>query len=88
MADLYRGDAGLALEVIRGVVADGDPAELLSVLRPMVGASAGIERSSIIESLRGELIVLHRAGAVSSETVLAFKALLSSDRGGDRPVPP
>lgn len=88
MAEMYRSDPGLVVELIQNIVADGDQAELLSVLRPMAGTSAGVERSQIIESLRGELAALHRAGAVSSETVLAFEALLLSDRGGDRPVPP
>ena len=73
MAELYRSNPGLALEVIQGIVADDDQAELLTVLRQMSGASAGVESSPIIESLRGELAALHRAGAVSRETVQAFE---------------
>ncbi|WP_293187586.1 hypothetical protein [Ottowia sp.] len=88
MAELYRSNPGLALEVIQGIVADDDQAELLTVLRQMSGASAGVESSPIIESLRGELAALHRAGAVSRETVQAFEALLTPDRSGDRRMPP
>ena len=93
MAELYRSNPGLALEVIQGIVADDDQAELLTVLPRETWvlettASAGVESSPIIESLRGELAALHRAGAVSRETVQAFEALLTPDRSGDRRMPP
>lgn len=35
MAELYRSDPALALEVITGILEDGDQAELLIVLRQM-----------------------------------------------------
>lgn len=38
MTELYRSDPALALEVIQGIVADGDHAELPSVLRKVAQA--------------------------------------------------
>ncbi|KVN33606.1 DNA-binding protein [Burkholderia ubonensis] len=43
MAELYRSDPTLALEVINGILADGDQAELLIVLRQMALASGGVQ---------------------------------------------
>ena len=42
MAELYRSDPALALEVINGILADGDQAELLIVLRQMAQAFGGV----------------------------------------------
>ena len=41
MAEMYRGNPALALEVIDGILADGDQAELLVVLRQIALASNG-----------------------------------------------
>lgn len=41
MAEMYRGNPALALEVIDGILADGDHAELLVVLRQIALASNG-----------------------------------------------
>ena len=41
MAELYRSDPALALEVINSILADGDQAELLIVLRQMAQAFGG-----------------------------------------------
>ena len=35
MAELYRNDPALALDIINSILADGDQAELLTVLRQM-----------------------------------------------------
>ena len=35
MAELYRSDPALALDVINGILEDGDQAELLTVLRQL-----------------------------------------------------
>ena len=43
MAELYRSDPALALEVINGILADGDQAELLIVLRQMTQAFGGVQ---------------------------------------------
>lgn len=43
MAALYSSDPALALEVINGVLADGDQAELLIVLRQMAQAFGGVK---------------------------------------------
>eukprot|EP01012_Entosiphon_sulcatum_P017651 TRINITY_DN22395_c0_g1_i1.p2 TRINITY_DN22395_c0_g1~~TRINITY_DN22395_c0_g1_i1.p2 ORF type:complete len:105 (+),score=23.75 TRINITY_DN22395_c0_g1_i1:135-449(+) len=43
MADLYRSDPALALEVINTILADGDQAELLIVLRQMTQAFGGVQ---------------------------------------------
>ncbi len=43
MAELYRNDATLALEVINGILEDGDQAELLSVLRHLTQAFGGVQ---------------------------------------------
>ena len=43
MAELYRSDPALALEVINGILADGDQAELLTVLRQMAQAFGGVQ---------------------------------------------
>lgn len=43
MADLYRSDPALALEVINGILEDGDQAELLIVLRQMAQAFGGVQ---------------------------------------------
>lgn len=42
MAELYRSDPALAMDVINGVLADGDQAELLIVLRQMTQAFGGV----------------------------------------------
>ncbi len=41
MAEMYRGDPAFALDVIAGILADGDQAELLVVLRQIALASNG-----------------------------------------------
>lgn len=43
MAELYRSDPALALEVINGILADGDQTELLVVLRQMAQAFGGVQ---------------------------------------------
>ncbi|WP_116313297.1 helix-turn-helix domain-containing transcriptional regulator [Cupriavidus taiwanensis] len=43
MAELYHSDPALALEVINGILADGDQAELLVVLRQMAQAFGGVQ---------------------------------------------
>lgn len=43
MAELYSSDPALALEVINGILADGDQAELLIVLRQMAQAFGGVQ---------------------------------------------
>lgn len=43
MAELYRDDPELALEVINGILEDGDQAELLIVLRQMAQAFGGVQ---------------------------------------------
>ena len=43
MAELYRSDPTLALEVINSILADGDQAELLIVLRQMAQAFGGVQ---------------------------------------------
>lgn len=43
MADLYRSDPALALDVINGVLEDGDQAELLIVLRQLAQAFGGVQ---------------------------------------------
>lgn len=43
MAELYRSDPALALEVINGILEDGDQAELLTVLRHMAQAFGGVQ---------------------------------------------
>jgi len=44
MADLFRSDPALALEVINGILADGDQAELMTVLRQLAQAVAACKR--------------------------------------------
>lgn len=43
MADLYRDDPALALEVINAILEDGDQGELLTVLRQLALASGGVQ---------------------------------------------
>ena len=43
MADLYRDDPALALEVINAIPEDGDQWELLTVLRQVAQASGGVQ---------------------------------------------
>ena len=43
MAELYRSDPALALEVINGILADGDQAELMTVLRQLAPAVGGVQ---------------------------------------------
>lgn len=43
MAELYRSDPVLAQEVINSILADGDQAELLIVLRQMTQAFGGVQ---------------------------------------------
>lgn len=43
MAELYRSHPALALEVINGILADDDQAELLIVLRQMAQAFGGVQ---------------------------------------------
>lgn len=43
MAEMYRDDPALALEVINDILADGDQAELLVVLRQMAQAFGGVQ---------------------------------------------
>lgn len=43
MAELYRDDPTLALEVVNGILEDGDQAELLIVLRQMAEAFGGVQ---------------------------------------------
>ncbi len=43
MAELYRNDPAFALEVVNGILEDGDQAELLIVLRQMAEAFGGVQ---------------------------------------------
>ena len=43
MADLYRDDPALALEVINAILEDGDQGELLTVLRQVAQASGVVQ---------------------------------------------
>lgn len=43
MAELYRSDPALALAVINDILADGDQAELLIVLRQLAQAFGGVQ---------------------------------------------
>lgn len=43
MAELYRNDPALALELINSILADGEQAELLIVLRKMAQAFGGVQ---------------------------------------------
>ena len=43
MAELYRSDPALALEVINSILADGDQAELMTVLRQLAQAVGGVQ---------------------------------------------
>ena len=43
MAELYRADPAFALDVINGILEDGDQAELLIVLRQMAQAFGGVQ---------------------------------------------
>lgn len=43
MAALYRSDPQLALDVINGILTDGDQAELLIVLRQLTQAFGGVK---------------------------------------------
>lgn len=43
MAALYRSDPTLALDIINDILADGDQAELLIVLRQMAQAFGGVQ---------------------------------------------
>lgn len=43
MAELYRDDPALAVDVINGILEDGDQAELLTVLRQLAQAFGGVQ---------------------------------------------
>lgn len=43
MAEMYRSDPALALDVINAILEDGDQAELLSVLRQLAQAFGGVQ---------------------------------------------
>ena len=43
MAELYRNDPALALEVINNILADGDQAELMTVLRQLAQTVGGVQ---------------------------------------------
>ncbi len=43
MAELYRSDPALALDVINGILEEGDQAELLTVLRQLTQAFGGVQ---------------------------------------------
>lgn len=43
MAELYRSDPALALDVINGILEDGDQRELLTVLRQLTQAFGGVQ---------------------------------------------
>ena len=47
MAELYRSDPAFALEVINGILEDGDQAELLTVLRHMTQAFGGVQNIAV-----------------------------------------
>ena len=42
MAELYRSDPALVLDVINGILEDGDQAELLTILRQLAHAFGGV----------------------------------------------
>ena len=43
MAELYRSDPALALEVINNILAEGDQAELMTVLRQLAQTVGGVQ---------------------------------------------
>ena len=46
MAELYHSDPALALDVVNGILEDGDQAELLIVLRQLAQAFGGIQAAA------------------------------------------
>lgn len=52
MAELFRADPTYAAELLAEVCRDGNPAELAILLRQMVAASAGDERSDDTDTER------------------------------------
>src|SRR5690606_37456935 len=46
MAELYRSDPALALDIINSILEEGDQAELLIVLRQLAQAFGGVQRVS------------------------------------------
>nr|WP_278874296.1 addiction module antidote protein [Variovorax paradoxus] len=65
MAELYRDDPAFALEVINAILEDGDPAELLIVLRQMAQVLGGIQAVAEQAHLNPRRTVLAKSQAAS-----------------------
>lgn len=59
MAELYRSDPALAVEVINSILADGDPGELASVLRQLALLFEGMEGGAMALRMRDPGMLRH-----------------------------
>ena len=74
MAELYRKDPAFALEMINGILEDGDQAELLVVLRQMTEAFGGVQ--AVAERAQLNPTQLYRTLSVEGNP--ALNSLLAS----------
>ena len=77
MAGLYRDDPALALEVLNGILEDGDQAELLTVLRQLAQAFGGVQ--TVAEQARLNPTQLYRTLSPKGNPALnSFIAILKA----------
>ncbi|MFT3719251.1 addiction module antidote protein [Pseudorhodoferax sp.] len=77
MAELYRADPALVRETLNSILADGDPAELLIVLRKLVPVFGGAEAVAP----RSGLAPAQLDHALASQGDLAFGDLAAILKG-------
>lgn len=93
MAELYRGDPSLAVDMINAILEDGDQAELLTVLRHLTRAFGGVQ--TVAEHARLNPTQLYRTLSPSGNPSLASLLAILNAMGlrlavqaRDRPMPP
>lgn len=79
MAELYGSDPALALEVINGILADGDQAELLIVLRQMAQAFGGVQ--AVAEQAHLNLPQFYRALSHKGNPALSSLSAILEAKG-------
>ncbi|MCW0211070.1 addiction module antidote protein [Achromobacter veterisilvae] len=79
MAELYRSDPALALEVINGILEDGDQAELLTVLRQLAQAFGGVQ--AVAEQARLNPTQLYRTLSPKGNPALSSLAAILKAMG-------
>jgi len=84
MAELYRSDPELAIEVINSILAEGDQGELLTILRHLAGRTSATESDPAVSHLvpQGESCIEQPVGDSQNDGLAPGRTTLTITSGG------